>query len=269
MSSQYDTIGEKYSVFKEMATSIMEEENVKKAVMPYLSKTQNARVLDLASGTGHYSRKAIDWGAAYVLGVDSSREMVSAARSLQPPAAGDGMRFEVGDVLSLGRIEGEEPFDVVLGAWLLNYAAGLDEITGMFRTIAANLKDGGVFVGLAPSAAEDVDALAAHWREACAKLPESFPIRVDYYEKLASGEGWKTEVSNKAGGERVSFRNFHLRKSLYEKGARRAGLGGRLDWPEVEIPERVRDELDREGWKTYVEGGKNMSVLVIEKRLEV
>lgn len=47
------------------------------------------------------------------------------------------MRFEVGDVLGLGRIEREAPFGIVLGTWLLNYAADLNELANMFCTVAA------------------------------------------------------------------------------------------------------------------------------------
>lgn len=73
----------------------------------------------------------------------------------------DRVRFQVGDALSLGRIESEEPFDIVLGVWLLNYASSANGITRIYRSIAANLKDGGVFVGLTPCPTEDLDGLAA------------------------------------------------------------------------------------------------------------
>lgn len=266
MTSQYDTIGSKYSVFKEAITSVVEEANIKEALMPYLG-TPNTRVLDLASGTGHYSKKAIDWGAGYVLGVDLSKEMVGAAQDLlsEDGRYRDKVRFQVGDALGLGRVDGEEPFDIVLGAWLLNYASGLEEMTRMFHTIAASLRDGGVFVGLTPPAADDVDALALRWNKSRQSFPEGFPIRVDYYERLGSGDGWKTEISSTAAGERVSFRNFHLKKGLYEEGARRAGLKGKLEWPEIEIPEAVRDVLARQGWEAYVDGEDQIGILIVEK----
>lgn len=270
MASQYDSIGSKYSVFKEIITSRVEEANIKKAVLPYLGGP-DTRVLDLASGTGHYSKKAIDWGAGYVLGVDLSKGMVEAARqdllSDEDDRYRGRVRFQVGDALGLGRVDGEAPFDVVLGAWLLNYASGLEEMTAMFRTVAANLRDdGGVFVGLTPPAADDVDALAARLNAEGRQesLPEGFPIRVDYYERLASGDGWRTEVSSTAAGERVSFRNFHLRKGLYEEGARRAGLRGRLEWPEIEIPEAVREVLVSQGWEAYLDGDQ-IGILIVEK----
>lgn len=267
MSSQYDAIGSKYNVFKELITSVMEEENLRTATTTYLSRAENPRVLDLACGTGHYSKKALDWGADYVLGIDLSSSMVDAAKGLlsRDDKYHGKVRFEVGNVLDLGKLQGEQPFDIVLGAWLLNYASSLDEMTRMFRTIAANLKDGGVFVGLTPSAAEDVDELASRWTETQSKLPWGFPIQVHYYERLTSGEGWKTEIGNTAGAEKVSFKNFHLKKSLYEEGARRAGLEGRMAWPEVIIPDQVKAELASEGWKMYVDGGRHMGIFVVEK----
>lgn len=269
MASQYDAIGSKYAVFKELWTSIMEEENLKKAVSPYLSKTTKPRVLDLACGTGFYSKKLIDWGADYVLGVDLSSSMVNAAQDMlskEDKYAGK-ISFEVGNAIDLRKVQDEELFDIVLGAWLLNYASSLDEMTNMFHSIAANLRDGGVFVGLTPAPAEDVDEMARWWTEVQTKLPPDFPLEILYYEKLSSGEGWKTEVGNVAGGERVSFRNFHLKQSVYEESARRADMTGQLVWLEIQIPEHIEAKagLATGGWKTFVEGGRHMGIVLVKK----
>lgn len=269
MASQYDTIGSKYGAFKKMWTSIVEEDNLKKAVLPYLSKTAKPRVLDLASGTGFYSKKLVDWGADHVLGIDLSSSMVNAAQDLlsQENKYGGKVHFEVGNALDLGKVQDGESFDIVVGAWLLNYASSLDEMTKMFHSIATNLKDGGVFVGLTPSPAEDIDAFATQWSETQAKDPHRYPIEVNYYERLPSGDGWKTEIVSKGGGEEFSFKNFHLKQSIYEKGARRAGMTGKLVWPEIQIPEQLETKagLTSEDWTTIVEGGQHVGIIIVEK----
>lgn len=269
MASQYDNIGSKYGVFKEIWTSVMEEENIKEAISVYLRNTAKPRVLDLASGTGFYAKKLVDWGADYVLGVDLSSSMVKTAQdqvSHEDRYAGK-VHFRVGNALDLGKVQGEEPFDIVLGAWLLNYAGSIDEMTKMFHSIAANLKEGGVFVGLTPTPMENIDEVAEHWPETQLKLGDDFPVEVKYYERLPSGDGWKTEVSSASGSEVVAFRNFHLKQSVYEEGAQRGGMSGKTVWPEVQVPEQLeaRAGLDSEGWRTFVEGQKHMGIIVVGK----
>lgn len=267
MTSQYDAIGSKYAVFKTLPTSIVEKENVRQAIVPYLSKSPHPRVLDLACGTGYYSKSVIDWGAEYVLGVDISSGMVNAAKESisQSDKYAGKIKFKVGNALDLGKLDGEDPFDIVIGAWLLNYASDLDEMTNMFQSISANLKKGGVFIGLTPPQADDVDAVVKRRMETHVDFPETFPIRVNHLERLESGLGWRTEVSNTSGGEKVTFRNFHLNKDVYEQGARKGGLGGKLSWPEVIIPEEARAALTEDVWEMYERVGGHMSLLVVEK----
>lgn len=66
--------------------------------------------------------------------------------------------------------------------------------------------------------AEDVDVVARRTIGGRYGFPGSFPIRVEYLERLESGLGWRTEVSNTCGGEKVKFQNFHLRNDVYEEG---------------------------------------------------
>lgn len=250
MTSQYDDIGSKYDRFKTFPTSMIEEATFKESIQPWLARFPNARVLDLACGTGFYSKKLLDWGAGYVLGVDASSSMVDAARealSKDENYAGRAS-FRVGNALDLGQMADEEPFHIVIGVWLLNYASDQDEMTSMYRTISANLKDGGVFMAITPPPTEDVDERVKSWAETTEKHLDILPARVDYYERLESGQGWKTELTSLTEGAQFSFRNFHLRKNVYEEAARRGGLHGKLCWKEPVIPEQVasaRDEFSK------------------------
>lgn len=265
MASQYDEIGSKYESFKTLPTSMIEEASLKDTIEPWLAKFPNARVLDLACGTGYYSKKLLDWGAGYVLGVDSSSGMVDAAGEVlrKDPAYAGKVNFRVGNALDLGQIGHEEPFHIIVGVWLLNYASDLEEMTSMYRTISANLKDGGVFIAITPPPAEDVDELAENWTRIMAQYLEALPSRVHYYERLPSGQGWKTEISSLTKDAQFSFRNFHLRKSVYEEAARGGGMNGKLEWKERTIPERVATASD-ELSKMCVEN-THTGVLVVEK----
>lgn len=265
MAAQYDDIGSKYQSFKTLPTSLIEEASLKDTVEPWLSKFPNARVLDLACGTGYHSKNLLDWGAGYVLGIDSSSGMVDAAREVlgKDTMYNGKVNFRVGNALDLGQIGHEEPFHIVIGNWLLNYASDPEEMTSMYRTISANLKDGGVFISINPPPAEDVDERAENWAAIQAQYLEVMPVRVDYYERLQSGLGWKTEITSLMKGAQFSFRNFHLRKIIYEEAARSGGLRGKLEWKEPIIPERVATAAD-EFSKMCVKI-KRMGILVIEK----
>lgn len=100
----------------------------------YCGEVRGLQVLDLACGAGFFAHLFRDWGAARVVGVDVSSEMVR--------QAGEG-EFFVADVATLGKIG---DFDLVFAGFLLHYAPDVAALEGMARTVAANLKPGGRFV---------------------------------------------------------------------------------------------------------------------------
>ncbi|KAK0622691.1 hypothetical protein B0T14DRAFT_494303 [Immersiella caudata] len=104
---QYDAIGEKYKVIKQLPTAVAEKSKVHAAIAPLV---KDARVLDLACGTGFFSRLLIEWGAASVVDVDPSPAMIEAAeREAQclDPSIASCIEFRVGDAATLGKIDGE------------------------------------------------------------------------------------------------------------------------------------------------------------------
>lgn len=96
-------------------------------------------VLDLACGDGMGTRLLKRWGAARVVGVDVSPQMIALARQ-QEDAQPLGIEYHVADAAALGGIG---PFDRVNAAYLLHYAASRDQLLGMARTIHGNLEPGG------------------------------------------------------------------------------------------------------------------------------
>lgn len=308
MSTQYDEIGLAYESLKRLPAALLERNNFRDVVTPFLlsvrrrddragsdagastSADEGAMVLDLACGTGYYSRLLLSWGAARVVGVDISSAMVAAAREAaraEGLASSDEGRltFVVGDVskpLSLspsssdpdaagrGGDGGEGKFDIVVGAWLLNYAASGAEMARMFANIAAHLKPGGRFVGITPHPAEDLDALAAQYATAGARrLMQRFGVSIAYADSpLASGEGYATTITGHVEPVEISFRNFHLRREVYERAAREGGMRGGLEWKTLKLPtaEQSRSEygVDEGFWDGY-ELMPHLGILVIEK----
>lgn len=142
-TQQYDDIGEAFEGFKALPLAHYAE------VPSFLALVGDVRgrsVLDLASGTGFYSREFRRRGAADVLGVDISTEMVAAAEEFErnDPL---GVRYEVGDVSELRLLEGE--FDLALAVQLLNYAQGVAAMERMCRNVHRSLVSGGEFFVLA------------------------------------------------------------------------------------------------------------------------
>jgi trans-aconitate methyltransferase len=92
------------------------------------------RVLDLGSGTGQLSAEIAARGAR-VVGIDSSAEMVEAARRAHPE-----LEFAVGDGQ---RLEFESEFDAVFSNAALHWMPDADAVA---RGVARALRPGGRFV---------------------------------------------------------------------------------------------------------------------------
>lgn len=102
-------------------------------VVQLLSPQPEERILDLGCGDGALTKKLLDFGCD-VVGVDSSPEMVAAARSL-------GLDVSVMDGSSL---EFENAFDAVFSNAAMHWMGDLETVTaGVWRA----LKSEGRFVG--------------------------------------------------------------------------------------------------------------------------
>lgn len=99
-------------------------------------------VLDVACGTGIFTRMIRRWGAERVVGVDLSEDMIRVAREheAEDPL---GVEYHVGNVATLESL-GE--FDRAVGIYLLGYAASREDLVEMGRSVARNLKPGGRFL---------------------------------------------------------------------------------------------------------------------------
>ncbi len=112
------------------------------SVLNVIGDVTGLRVLDVACGTGYYSRLWRQRGASQVVGVDISPEMVQAAQKIEA-ASPLGLTYLVRDV---GTMEVLGTFDLVVGVYLLHYATTGEHLDQMCQCIAANLVSGGRFV---------------------------------------------------------------------------------------------------------------------------
>ncbi|KAK1760061.1 putative methyltransferase [Echria macrotheca] len=106
------------------------------------------KILDLACGMGWYTRYFHAQGAASVLAIDISENMLARAREMTAPSA-EGITYQRGDlddpdaVDRLIPAEADGEYDVVFSALAVHYLSNLSYLVNrVFRV----LKPGGVFV---------------------------------------------------------------------------------------------------------------------------
>jgi SAM-dependent methyltransferase len=138
-TAQYDHIGSKYDEYARTAT-------LKRAecytFFRLVGALDGQRVLDLACGFGFYTRRLKQHGAAHVVGVDLSPEMVRLARA-QEAETPLGVTYQVGDATHL---PGLGRFELITAVYLLNYATSQEEMLHMCQSAYDHLVEGGHFV---------------------------------------------------------------------------------------------------------------------------
>lgn len=229
---QYDPIQAPYDYIRTSTIALIERDNVRTTLTPFIP---NARVLELACGSGFYTYSLLEWGASSVVGVDISPVMMDKARSLgEELGVGERVTFIQADCAIPKTYEGG-PFDIVFGAWLLNYAPDREGLVEMFRNVALNLKDGGRFVSISlPPSSNPIDSLNA---EAAARPEPQGSGYLNYRHIKDVEDGIFFGVHGDTPVGKLYFECYHLTKEVYEAAAREAGLKGTLEWGVTEVPE--------------------------------
>lgn len=232
MPTQYDSIGAKYDTLN--ATPIQQIQHVmmKKLLGPLNSSN---RILELAYGTGFYTRQMILWGASHVTALDISPVMISAAEQALPTAMKHQVSFCVAncsrpDIWDNTELKDQQgTFDFVVAAWMLNYAASGKEMRGMFENAYLALKPGGRMIALT------IHARIIDMFQPNDPLNESeryLGTAYDIVEKV--DDGYKMRCVS-FGEPKLEWEFYFLREDVYSKAAAEAGMG-QLEW-NVVLPE--------------------------------
>ncbi|MGI5380400.1 class I SAM-dependent methyltransferase [Streptomyces sp. CA-251387] len=229
---QYDEIGEAFEGFKSLPLTRYAE------VPGFLAMVGDVRgksVLDLASGTGFYSREFKRRGATEVLGIDISGEMVAAARKLEEynPL---GVRYEVGDVSELRPLG--RRFDVAAGVQLLNYARDIADMERMCRNVHRSLAPGAEFFVLAqsPDYRPDVPSL------------EKYGFRCEPTgEETETGPRFRVTALLDPP---ISITVAAPRRAVYEESLRAAGFN-ELTWVPLEVSDAGLREYGADFWADF------------------
>ncbi|MFK8910488.1 class I SAM-dependent methyltransferase [Streptomyces sp. YS-3] len=230
VQQQYDRIGEAFEGFKSLP--LMRYGKVP-SFLGLVGDVGGKSVLDLACGTGFYSRELKRRGAADVFGVDISGEMIAVARRTEQ---GEplGVRYEVGDVAELPALD--RRFDLALAVQCLNYARDRAEMERMCRAIHRNLVAGGAFYMLCQSP----DYRFNH-------------PPLDKYGFRCEPTGEETETGPRVrvtallDPEPVTIHVAAPRREVYEESLRAAGFSA-VEWVPLRISEAGVHEFGEDFW---------------------
>jgi ubiquinone/menaquinone biosynthesis C-methylase UbiE len=141
MATQYDHIADRYEAISD-AIGLMRAHLEQPTFFKALGSIAGRAILDVACGTGLYSRLLRQRGAARVVAVDIAPEMIAVAQQLEErtPLGVEYLTYDVAAMPALGS------FDMVTAVYLLHYAQSKEHLGRMCRGIYQNLKPGGRFV---------------------------------------------------------------------------------------------------------------------------
>lgn len=204
---EYDQIARSYAQIKD--ADAIDEYAVYASLYRTIGDVTGKTVLDLATGEGRVSREMAARGAAYVLGIDISVEMLKIAHSRCPPHA--PLYYQLGRVGNLGKVGRCAKFDLVVASWLLHYSASRNELFRMCRDIANHLGHNGTFIAVNPNP----------WNPVGDYTKYGFTVTADN-EKPTEGDPLTVTIfDNKVS---ATFRNYFWRWETYREAMSAAGL---------------------------------------------
>lgn len=139
--AEYDAIADEYAASKLLPWRTQVEQPT---LFGLLGDVRGKSVLDLACGDGIYARMLADRGASRMHGVDLSSGMIDLARRSEV-ARPRGITYSVSDAADVRGLGG---FDLVMAAYLFNYAQDRAQLRRMAESAYRNLVPGGRLCGV-------------------------------------------------------------------------------------------------------------------------
>ena len=194
-------------------------------------------VLDVACGEGFYTRMVRERGAARVTGIDLSHGMIELARK-QEARHRLGIEYIEGDAREL---RGAGDFDLVIAAYLLNYARDRQELQTMYDALARSLRPGGRFVSVNAS-----PALAFVEAPSYRKYGFETSVRGPWQEEVPIT--WTFHLNDGP----FDIENYHLATTTHETACRLAGFQ-EIRWHPAELAPEGRSAHDPSFWSAFLD----------------
>ncbi|NTV95231.1 MAG: class I SAM-dependent methyltransferase [Thiobacillus sp.] len=134
----FDKIAEGYRALDTGGTPVRRFSEVP-SLLKHAQPLAGMAVLELACSDGFFSRLLRRAGAASVLAMDLSPEMIALARAAEAEAP-LGIDYRIGSVLDMG-VLGQ--FDLVFSPFVMSYARDRHELLAMAKALFANVRPGG------------------------------------------------------------------------------------------------------------------------------
>jgi toxoflavin synthase len=233
MTTNYDDIAAEYKRAKQQPWRLHLEHYT---FFKLLGDVSGKTILDLARGEGFYTRFLKRRGAARVVGVDLSPAMIELARQ-EEQREPLGIDYIVQDVKQFTLAE---PFDVVVAAYLLNYAQTAAELVDMCTAISRHLTPGGRFVTVNNNPQQAVEHFAStrpygFIKRAHGPLKEGTPV--DYIFFLEQ--------------ESFAITNYHFSVATHETVLQTAGFQ-QVTWREPELSPEIVEPTERQYWAEFL-----------------
>jgi SAM-dependent methyltransferase len=235
MTADYDAYADQYRRAKAAPFRKFVELPGHMAAMGELSGKD---VVDLACGEGFLTREIKKAGAAHVVGVDVSAEMVALAREeeLREPL---GIEYGVSAAEAMGDIG---LFDAASAGYLLCNARDETQLEGMLDSIAALLRPGGQFT--------TTDSVL--WMRPEADLrPYGISRRVP--SPVVDGQEYEITFHLDAG-DSVTITNFAHFPEAIDRALAKAGFQDVRRHPPIVTPAGI-EAMGEAYWRTYLDVG--------------
>jgi len=194
----YDDIVFDYAATKSNPFKAKHEEG---AFWKVIGDVADKEVLDLGCGSGYYTRKFREKGAAIAEGVDISENMIIEARDIEI-ANRQGVTYFVGDASTF---LSNRKFDLVTSQYLLNYAESRAELQKMCETIYKNLKKGGRAVTMTTALDSSYNYENEDMGFSFVCYADNQVVKAEYWE---DGVEVKTTLYSSDRQSKCSFPNF-------------------------------------------------------------
>jgi ubiquinone/menaquinone biosynthesis C-methylase UbiE len=233
LSAQYDQIATDYQRTKE---SPLREHVEAWSFRKMLGSVKGLRVLDLACGDGFYTRRIKDAGAAEVIGIDVSAEMIQLAEQ-QEVVNPLGLEYLCADALDLPDLG---QFDLVSAAYLLHYASSATKLETMCQQVAGCLRSQGRLIAINENPDQSQDSYAGYSQY-------GFNKSVVHPRR----DGSPIHYSMISGRNLIRFDAYYYSSATYEAALRAAGFRT-IEWRSLELDPAGVETIGADYWEEYL-----------------
>lgn len=241
---EYDEIAESYHEGRREDSRLLKHVLIPNFLRLF-NRGDHDKVLDLACGTGTYSRIAKQHGASEVVGVDISSRMLRLAQEqeFKEPLGIEYVQHDAANLPELGA------FDLVHATFLLHYARTKDELLKLCQGAYRNLKDGGRFTFINGNPDHQI------------RSSNKYGFTIEF-QALSAEEGSQRIVSiypDDSDDKACSFTTYYWRKDTYQWALKEAGFRI-VGWSPARVTSEGMEQEGEEFWQDYMDAPDYVAV---------